>query len=215
LTRRLHQKQVYGLTLPLVTKSDGTKFGKTESGTIWISPNKTSPYAMYQFWLNTADADVYKYLRYFTFLAVSEIDEIERSDKASETRPEAQAILAKEVTRLLHGEAGVTAAIRISEALFSGAIDTLTESDLQQLEQDGLPCTQLDGQAPGIVEALVSTELAKSNKMAREFIGNNAVSLNGEIVTSPDLALDRDKALAGRFFVLKRGKKLFHLIKLA
>jgi tyrosyl-tRNA synthetase len=144
LTRRMHQQQVFGVTTPLVTKADGSKFGKTESGTIWISPNKTSPYAFYQFWLNVADADVYQFLRYFTFLSAAEIAEIERSDKEAQGRPEAQGILAREATKLVHGEEGYTAAARISQALFSGEIDHLTESDLAQLELDGLPCTHID-----------------------------------------------------------------------
>jgi tyrosyl-tRNA synthetase len=214
LARRMNGEQVYGATLPLVTKADGSKFGKTETGTVWISPAKTSPYAFYQFWLNTADADVYKFLRYFTFLEVSEIAEIQRTDEAAQAKPEAQGILAQEVTRLVHGEQGLSAAVRISEALFSGEISRLTESDLAQLELDGLPSTVLQA-GTGIVEALVSTELAKSNKMAREFLGNNAVSINGEVVNSQELTLASEHALSGGYFVLRRGKKLFHLVKLA
>ena len=116
LTRRLHGAQVFGLTLPLVTKADGTKFGKTESGTIWLNANRTSPYAFYQFWLGTADADVYRFLRYFTFLPINEIAAIEQADAERAGRPEAQQILAREVTRLVHGEAGLSAAERITEA---------------------------------------------------------------------------------------------------
>ncbi|HJN95256.1 MAG: tyrosine--tRNA ligase [Gammaproteobacteria bacterium] len=213
LTRRLHQTQVYGATFPLITKSDGSKFGKTESGTIWMDPNKTSPYAFYQFWLNTADADVYKFMKYFTFLNIDEISEIERSDKESNARPEAQGILAREVTELLHGSVGREAATRISEALFSGEISRLTGDDLEQLALDGLPCTELEGPTQAIVEVLVSTELAKSNKMAREFIGNNAVSVNGQVVDSTDFELSDSKALNGKYFVIRRGKKLFHLVK--
>lgn len=213
LTRRLHQAQVYGATTPLVTKADGSKFGKTETGTVWISPHLTSPYAFYQFWLNVADADVYNYLRFFTFLLPSEIEEVERSDRQAQGRPEAQGILAREVTELVHGKAGVEAAVRISEALFSGNIAELGESDLQQLELDGMPCTSLQGNSVGIVQALVDTELAKSNKMAREFIGNKAVAVNGQPVTDVEFQLSPEKALHTRYFVLKRGKKLFHLLK--
>ncbi len=215
LTRRMNQNQVYGATLPLVTKADGSKFGKTESGTIWLDPQKTSPYAFYQFWLSTADADVYKFLKFFTFLSAEQIDEIEAADEASGSRPEAQAILSRQVTELVHGEQGLTAAMRISEALFSGDIGTLTSEDIQQLELDGLPCSEIASDATGIVEVLVAAELAKSNKMAREFIGNNAVSVNGQLVDSQDFQLSADKALHGQYFVLKRGKKLFHLGKLS
>ncbi|MDD9889153.1 MAG: tyrosine--tRNA ligase [Gammaproteobacteria bacterium] len=213
LTRRLYQNQVYGVTTPLVTKSDGSKFGKTETGTVWISSHMTSPYALYQFWLNVADADVYKYLKFFTFLPVDEIEEIERSDKAAQARPEAQGILAREVTELLHGKGGLNAAVRISEALFSGDISSLTSDDLAQLELDGLPCTEFRGGSKGIVEVLVETGLAKSNKMAREFIGNNAVNVNGQVVDSVDFELSGSNALEGKFCVLRRGKKLFHLAK--
>ena len=215
LTRRMNQSQVYGATLPLVTKADGTKFGKSESGTIWLDPKRTSPYAFYQFWLGTADADVYSFMKYFTFLCAIEIDAIEATDKASGTKPEAQSILAKLVTELVHGDEGLTAATRISAALFSGDIAALTSDDLQQLELDGLPCSTISADSAGIVEVLVATELAKSNKMAREFIGNNAVSVNGQLVTEPDFQLSAEKALQGQYFVLKRGKKLFHLAKLA
>lgn len=213
LTRRLNQQQVYGVTLPLITKSDGTKFGKTESGTIWMDSEKTSPYAFYQFWLNTADADVYKFLKYFTFLSADEIDEIEQSDKTSNSKPEGQGILAKEVTELLHGTAGREAAMRISEALFSGDIASLTAGDVAQLELDGLPYSEIRGSKVGIVEVLVEIKLAKSNKMAREFIGNNAVQVNGQSVDSADFKLSESNALQGKYFVLKRGKKLFHLVK--
>ena len=213
LTRRMEQNQVYGVTVPLVTKSDGTKFGKTETGTVWISANMTSPYALYQFWLNVADADVYRYLKFYSFLSVNEIEEIEQSDKNSQGRREAQGILAAEVTELLHGATGLTAAKRISDALFSGDIAQLTNEDLDQLELDGLPCTVFAGGNKGIVEVLVDTDLAKSNKMAREFIGNNAINVNGRLVDSVNFELDVSNALNGKYFLLKRGKKLFHLAK--
>jgi len=209
LTRRMNQQQVYGLTLPLVTKADGGKFGKTEEGTIWLDPARTSVYAFYQFWINTADADVYKFLRYFTFLDVKELKSIEEADKAAQGRPQAQGVLAREVTRLVHGEDGLQAAQRISEALFSGDISTLTESDFGQLKQDGMPSSIVEAET--LVEALVSTGLAPSNKMAREFIGNGAVTVNGEKVTDQAAKLDWGKAFFGNFFLIKRGKKLFHL----
>lgn len=214
LTRRLHQHQVYGITTPLITKSDGSKFGKTESGSVWLSPDKTSPYAFYQFWLNVTDADVYKFLSYFTFLPVADIAAIESSDKNSAGKPEAQGILAREVTQMVHGEEGLTAATRISQALFSGDISSLSRSDLEQLALDGLPCTTLSGPGGNIVEVLVSTGLARSNRAAREFIGSNAISANGESVVSVDFQLDAAQALEGQYFVLKRGKKQFHLVKL-
>lgn len=215
LTRRLYREQVYGLTLPLVTKSDGQKFGKTESGTVWLDRNKTSPYAFYQFWLNTADADAYKFLKYFTFLSPAEIDEIQRSDSETQGRPEAQGILAKLVTRLVHGDEGLQAAERISAALFSGDLTTLSSADCEQLQLDGLPSTVIELSEVGIVDLLVKTELAKSNKMAREFISNGAVSANGQRIDSNEAMLTNSAALFGKYVVLKRGKKLFHLASFA
>lgn len=211
LTRRMNRNKVFGLTLPLVTKSDGTKFGKTESGTIWLDPSKTSPYAFYQFWLGTADADVYDFLRFFTFLSVDEITAIEESDKSVQGRPAGQGILAKEVTRLVHGEEGLASSERITDALFSGDLASLTETDLAQLAQDGLPMTELEASEQTIVEVLTQSELAKSNKMAREFIGNGAVSVNGEKVADSEVVLKKEDALFGKYSVIKRGKKLFNL----
>jgi tyrosyl-tRNA synthetase len=212
LARRMYSNKVYGLTMPLVTKADGTKFGKTETGTIWLDPKRTSPYAFYQFWINTADADVYSFLRYFTFIDVAEIAAIEERDKVAQGRPEAQGILAKEVTRIVHGEEGLASAMRITQALFSGDLASLSESDLEQLAQDGLPTTQLEQSEAGLVEVLTASELAKSNKMAREFIGNGAVSVNGEKLNDPQLTLQASDALYGKYSVVKRGKKLFSLV---
>ena len=129
LTRRMYGGQVFGLTLPLVTKSDGTKFGKTESGTIWLDAKKTSPYAFYQFWLNSADADAYKFLAYFTFLSVDRIAEIQAEDAVVQGRPRAQSILAEEVTRLVHGDSGLDSALRITNALFIGDVKKLSVGD--------------------------------------------------------------------------------------
>lgn len=212
LTRRLHQQQVFGLTLPLVTKADGTKFGKTESGTIWLDAKKTSPYAFYQFWLNTADADVYRFLRYFTFLSVAQIAEIERADAEAQGKPQAQGILAKEVTELVHGVEGREAAERITRALFSGELSRLTEDDLAQLALDGMPFTELDSDEAPLIDALVDTGLASSRRAAREFLGNNAVAHNGEKTTDLEYVLTRENTLHGKYHILKRGKKLFHLL---
>lgn len=219
LTRRMNRQQAFGITLPLVTKADGTKFGKTESGTVWLDPAKTSPYAFYQFWLNSADEDVYKYLRYFTFLSRQDIEQIELDDQQATGRRAAQGILAREVTRLVHGEAGFAAAQRISEALFSGDLSVLTEDDLAQLALDGLPCLVLESEACALVDALVETGLAQTPRgevtvgQARKFIQGNAVSVNGLKIADVEAKLERNTALHGRYHLLKRGKKLFHLIK--
>ena len=217
LTRRLNQKQVFGLTLPLVTKSDGTKFGKTEGGAVWLNAKKTSPYQFYQFWLKVADADVYKFLKYFTFLSIEEIDTIEAKDKASGTKPEAQRILAEEMTRLIHGEAAVQAAQRISESLFAEDQSSLTESDFEQLALDGLPTFEVS-ESLNVVETLVKTGLASSNKEARGFVNSKAVLLNGKpaeannpnhAAEKPDDAymLTDEHKRFGKYTIVRRGKR--------
>lgn len=218
LTRRVHRQQVYGLTLPLVTKADGTKFGKTESGTIWLDPAKTSPYAFYQFWLNTADADVYKFLCYFTFLDLAAINDIERADNEAQGRRSAQGILAKEVTALIHGKAGVQAAERISQALFSGDVSQLTENDLAQLALDGLPAHFVSGECSPLVELLVDTGLAATPRgevtlgQARKFIQEGAIQVNGAKISDAAVEIGRKDALHGKYHLLRRGKKQFSLL---
>jgi tyrosyl-tRNA synthetase len=211
LTRRLNQKVVYGMTLPLVTKADGGKFGKTEEGTIWLDPEKTSVYSFYQFWLNTADADVYRFLRYFTFLEPAVIDEIEKRDQAATARPEAQGILAREVTGFVHGAEGLQAAERITQALFNDSIATLTEDDFSQLRMDGMPSTVLEAGVTSLVEVLCSGGLATSNRAAREFIANGAVSVNGNRIQDVAAHLLDEQAMYGRYWLARRGKKQFHL----
>jgi len=212
LTRRLHQKQVFGLTLPLITKSDGTKFGKTESGAIWLDPKKTSPYAFYQFWLNTADADVYKFLKFFTFLPVDRINAIEVTDKASGQKPEAQRILAEEATRLVHGEIALMAARRISASLFSGELSDLTENDLEQLAQDGMPGVQIERTASSLIDTLLAAGLAKSKSEARTFIQSGSVAINGAKAEALDHTISDTERLYGRFTILRRGKKNYGLV---
>ena len=217
LTRRLHGAQVFGLTLPLVTKSDGTKFGKTESGTIWLDANKTSPYAFYQFWLGTADADVYRFLRYFTFLSLSDIEAVERADGERSGRPEAQRLLAQEVTRLVHGDEGLSAAERITDALFSGDPSALAEPDLAQLALDGLPASRLNRQElpPTFSQLLNQVELATGKQikdaLAREAVLVNGLPVVGGQTVTCDIALDRNRALHDRFHLVRFGKKKYHL----
>lgn len=206
LSRRLHQATVYGLTLPLVTKADGTKFGKTEGGAVWLSAEKTSPYQFYQFWLKVADADVYKFLKYFTFLSVAEIEAIEASDQASGSKPQAQRILAEEMTRLIHGEEALAAAQRISASLFAEDQSALTESDFQQLSLDGLPAFPVT-ESINIVQALTTASLAKSNNEARSFISQGAVMVNGQKIDSADYVFSSDDKRFGHYTILRRGKR--------
>lgn len=219
LTRRLYGGQVFGLTLPLVTKSDGSKFGKTESGTIWLDEKKTSPYAFYQFWVNTADADVYKFLRYFTFLDIAEIDAIEEVDTHAVKKPQAQRILAEEITRLVHGEQHLRAAQRITDALFNDHIDQLSLSDMEQLQQDGLPCTHLEKvnvNDDSLTGLLVSSGVAKNGKQVKDALSRHAVSVNGKVIKAEfnmqlEQVFDAATARHGRFFLVRMGKKQCHL----
>jgi len=223
LTRRMNGNKAYGLTLPLITKSDGTKFGKTESGTIWLSPEKTSPYAFYQFWLQTADADAYRFLKYFTFLSVEQIVALEKSDAECQGRPEAQSVLAREVTRLVHGEEGLAAALRITEALFSGDLSDLSEADYEQLSQDGLPSSELDvailAETP-MTTLLSDAGVVANGKQVKDALQRNAVIVNGTAYGAADNMkaaeiFAAENAAFDRFFMLKLGKKKHHIFKLA
>lgn len=209
LTRRQNGEQVFGLTLPLITKSDGTKFGKTEGGAVWLDPQKTSPYMFYQFWLSTEDTDVYNLLRYYTFLTCEEIDQIELQDKSNNGKPEAQKILAQNMTRFVHGESGLRSAERITQALFTGGVEKLSYSELQQLELDGLP--SIESTLQDVVELLLESGLAKSKRIARELIEGNAISVNGEKITPDSSQLGFP--LFDKYWLIQRGKKHFCLIK--
>ena len=209
LTRRLHQTQVYGMTLPLITKADGTKFGKTEGSAIWLDPALTSPYAFHQFWLGTADEDVYRFLRYYSFVPLAEIETLEAEDAKRQGRKLAQQVLADELTELVHGKGALAAAQRISESLFSGEVARLGESDLAQLAQDGMPSSPIKGETD-LVTLLVECGLANSKRIARELLAAGAVSVNGAI--RRDEPLTADDRLFGRYLLLRRGKKQYHLV---
>lgn len=222
LTRRRNGKQVFGLTMPLITKSDGTKFGKTEAGTIWLDPARTSPYAFFQFWLGTADADVYKFLKYFTFLSVEEIEAVESADAQREGRPEAQALLAREVTRLVHGDTGLEGAQRITEALFSGSLEALSLDDCAQLRLDGLPASTISPAdfPETVTQLLTEAGMASSGKQVKDALGRNAVSVNNRALGWEDngsvaAALDDAYALHERYYIVRLGKKKYHLFEVA
>ncbi|EOD56893.1 tyrosine--tRNA ligase [Aeromonas molluscorum] len=209
LTRRLHQTQVHGMTLPLITKADGTKFGKTEGGAIWLDPALTSPYAFHQFWLGTADEDVYHFLRYYSFMSLSEIDALEAEDAQRQGRKQAQQVLANELTELVHGKRALAAVQRIGELLFRGDVARLGESDLAQLAQDGMPSSRSEGETD-LVTLLVECGLANSRRIARELLAAGAISLNG--VLKRDERLSAGERLFGRYLLLRRGKKQYQLV---
>jgi tyrosyl-tRNA synthetase len=217
LCRRQNQAEVHALTFPLVTKADGTKFGKTEGGTVWLDGAKTSPYAFYQFWINTSDEDVYRFLRYFTFLPVKEIAQIEREDKSRSGRPDAQRILAGEVTRFAHGKEGLKSAERITEALFTERVESLNESDFQQLVLDGLPSSMIEADTDkSLPSLLVEAGVAQSGKQVKDALSRGSISINGKVCTSESSLLaaeyfSKGQTLFGRYFLLRFGKKSHHI----
>ena len=211
LVRRHLGKEAFALTLPLVTKADGSKFGKTAESAIWLDANKTSPYTFYQFWLNTADADVSNFLRLFTFLAEEEVESLLADMQAHPEQRNAQRRLAEEVTTVVHGSAALESAQRISAALFGGELASLQAGDLDQLQQDGLASSQARP-GDGLLSVMVAGGLTKSTGEARKLVQGGGVQLNGVVVQDPKLTLDFGQALFGKYFILRRGKKVYHLI---
>ena len=219
LVRRMESKQAYAITYPLVTKSDGTKFGKSSGGAIWLNPEMTSPFSFYQFWINAADSEVINYLKVFTFLSEIELGVLAKSHDSDPGQRTAQVALAREITRLVHGETGLNAAERITAALFSNSLSELAKEDLEQLAQDGMSSSTASGNV-ALVDVLVSSGLAVTPKgevtagQARKLIQGNSVSVNGEKQVDVDLTLTNEGALFGRFFVIQKGKKHHHLLVL-
>ncbi|GAA4856771.1 tyrosine--tRNA ligase [Paenibacillus vulneris] len=203
--------KAFGLTMPLVTKSDGSKFGKTAGGAVWLDPEKTSPYQFYQFWINTHDNDVVKFLKYFTFLSHEEIERLEEQVKTSPEKREAQRVLAKEVTELVHGEEAALSAIKISEVLFSGNVSILTGREIEDAFQD-VPSSEISGET-ALIDLLISVKAAPSKRQARQDIESGAVSVNGTKVTDLDKVLQPSDGLEGKYIVIRRGKKNYYLAK--
>lgn len=201
------------MTVPLVTKSDGSKFGKTEGGAVWLNAEKTTPYQFYQFWINTDDNDVVKFLKYFTFLSPDEIGELERQVKEAPEKREAQRVLAKEMTTLVHGAEAAESAIRISTVLFSGDVGSLSGSEIEQAFSD-VPSTELDaGTEITLLDLLVQVKAAPSKRQARQDVESGAVSINGVKTTELDKVVRASDGLEGRFLVIRRGKRNYYLVK--
>lgn len=205
--------KAYGLTVPLLTKSDGQKFGKTESGAVWLDPKKTTPYAFYQFWYNTPDEDVISRLKQFTFLSKEEIEALEESLKTEPHLRKAQKALAAEVTRFIHGEEALLQAVRISEALFSGEYQGLSHQEIQ-MAFESLPVTSVEP-GTGLIDALVLAKAAVSKREARTFITNGAISVNGKVVDFLEATLEKDNTVGDTFVVIRRGKKNYYLVELS
>ena len=212
LIRKTHEEaKAFGLTVPLVTKADGTKFGKTEGNAVWLDPEKTSPYEFYQFWINTDDRDVVNYLKYFTFLSH---EEIEKLAKATAEQPEkrlAQKALAEDITKLVHGEAALKQAIRISEALFSGNIKELNGAEIEQGFKDVPSYTNKEAEV-NLVDLLVASKISPSKRQAREDIQNGAIYINGDRMTDLGYVLSDLDKIEGKFTIIRRGKKKYYLI---
>ena len=201
----------YGITVPLVTKSDGTKFGKSESGAVWLDPKKTSPYQFYQFWINTSDQDVVKRLKQFTFLSKEETEKVVSEWEQAPHQRLAQKVLAKEITTLVHGKEAYEQALRVTEALFSGKVQELS---LEEIEMgfEGIPSVEIT-EDTNIIDALVMVKAASSKREAREFIQNGAVLINGVQEKSLEFIISKDNALGGKYTIVRRGKKNYYLLK--
>jgi tyrosyl-tRNA synthetase len=217
IRRRLGQK-AYGMVYPLITKADGTKFGKTESGTIWLSPERTSPYRFYQFWFNADDADVGNFLRVFTWLKQDEIADLEHQVETAAHERAAQRKLAQEVTRMIHGETAVSKAEKAAQVLFGGDLDGLDASDIQDIFAD-VPSSefakdQLDGEGVTAVDLLVSSGLASSKGDARRSVQGGGIYINSNRVEDSNQAVTTSDAVEGQFLVLRKGRKKYHLIQI-
>lgn len=214
LTRRQHQKEVFGLTTPLITKRDGGKFGKTESGAIWLTPERTSSYAFYQFWVNVADDDLPTFLRVFSFKPRTEIESLLAEHEKEPSARKGQRALADELTELLHGAAGLSEAKQASEALFSGDVSQLS-SQLIEEAFSGAPQSEMARSRlqDGIeaVELLVEAGVVKSKREARQFLDSGAMSVNGERI-SAEFRLSASQLLHERLVLVRRGKKTWHMI---
>lgn len=207
--------QSFGLTAPLVTKADGTKFGKTESGAIWLSPERTSPYAFYQFWLNASDADAGKWVRFFTFLPREEVEALEKAHTAEPGKREAHRALARHMTAMLHGESAMREAEAAAQALFSGDVAGLPLTILNEVFAS-VPSSEhkRDELAAGVplVDLLPLTTLCKSKREAREHLTAGAVTVNGRPV-GPEDRLTADMLLHGSIAAIRRGKKAWHVTR--
>lgn len=213
LLRREKEVQGFGLTMPLITKADGTKFGKSEGNAVWLDAEKTSPYEFYQFWINTDDRDAIKFLKYFTFLSLEEIDAIEAEFKAAPEQRAAQKALAKDMTTLVHGQAAYDQAVHISQALFSGDIRSLTAAEISQGFKDVPSHTIASADSHQLVDVLIAAGIVPSKRQAREDIQNGAVYVNGERTQDLTYELGEGDMIEGQFTVIRRGKKKYTLLE--
>ena len=204
--------EAYGFTIPLMLKSDGTKFGKSTGGAVWLDPKKTTPYEFYQFWFNTADNDTISAIKKFTFLEKEEIEKLEESLAKEPHLRLAQKALAEELVKIVHGEAALESALNITKALFSGNIKELTLDELK-VAVKGMPKAQLSKDDINIVDFLVESGVVTSKRQAREDVNNGAISINGDKVTDLAFTVDSSSRLEDSFTVVRRGKKNYKLVE--
>ncbi|MCW6682843.1 tyrosine--tRNA ligase [Aerococcaceae bacterium NML160702] len=209
-----HESEAYGLTIPLMLKSDGTKFGKSAGNAIWLDPEQTTPYEFYQFWLNQQDDDVVKFLKYFTFLSKEEIDELANEIATQPHLRVAQKRLAEEITRFVHGQEALDEALQITDALFTGQVQHLSVSQIEQGFKN-MPQSTCPAEASNLAVWLVETGIVKSRREAREFINNGAILINGEKATDVDFEISPEHAIGNKYVIVRRGKKHYHLVTFA
>jgi tyrosyl-tRNA synthetase len=212
LIRRADSGRAFGLTCPLVTNADGTKFGKTEKGTIWLSAKRTSPYEFYQFWMGSDDRSVVSYLKTFTFLSHGEILDLEKSVAENPGQREAQRTLAALVTELVHGKDAAQKAERISRALFYGELTQLLEDEIEEAFHD-VPTHAMEGAESPLINLLMDASVASSKRQARQDITSGAIYLNGERCTDLDHTVRKADGLHGRYIVIRRGKNKYTLVQ--
>jgi len=218
LIRRMRGKPAYALVYPLVTKADGTKFGKTETGTVWLAAERTSPYRFYQFWLNTDDRDVIKYLKIFTWLTQEQIQELEDTHARRPEERQAHRVLAREMTQMVHGETALAKAEQASQALFGGDISGLGGDDIADIFSE-VPSSMLEkGQLQGggipVIDLLVAAGVAKSRGEARRSIEEGGISINNARVSDFSRVVSLGEAVDGQFLVVRKGRKNYHLVKI-
>ena len=207
------EARAYGLTIPLMLKSDGTKFGKSAGGAVWLDPEKTTPYEFYQFWLNQDDRDVIKYIKYFTFLEKEEIEALEVSVQEEPHKRQAQKRLAEEVTRFVHGELALQDALKITNALFTGDVQQLNADEIEQGFKN-MPTFESEKVEQNLATWLVDLGIEPSRRQSREDIQNGAISINGEKITDLEHVWTPEQSFEGRFVLVRRGKKKYFLVKL-
>jgi tyrosyl-tRNA synthetase len=212
LIRRALSKKSYGLTFPLVSKSDGTKFGKTETGTVWLNADKTTPYQFYQFWINNDDQSVIQYLKYFTFLSKEDILNLAEATQQQPEKRQAQRVLAEQLTTLVHGKESTRKAEKISRALFYGELNDLEADEIEQGFND-VPSYDLAEDEIGLLDLLVNAGICSSKRQARQDVDNGAIYINGERCQDMVRSMRLTDGLHGKYLVIRRGKNKYYLVK--